>query len=161
MATHPKTPPKRTFAKTVRWLLLSVAVVFVSFLIWGVVDMVKGPQVGEHVAAEAVPFDVPSDSTDVCYVTMVPFSPAWAFEFSISEASFITWAQEDGYTLQEIGAKPFEISRYKAIDGSESSNHFVVISDGLFFEEWSEPDACIKIAYDRQAKRAYKWVQTR
>ncbi len=161
MPNHPETKLKRIFAKTVRWILLSIGGLFVVLVVWSVIAMIRGPQVGEHVSAEAAPLDLPSDATDVCYVTVVPFSPCWGYEFSVSEDSFIKWAEADGYTLQEIGQKPFEIDRYKFITEPESQDYRAVISDGLFYERWTEPDAYIKLAYDRQKKRAYRWARSR
>ena len=152
---------KSLFARVMCFCLLLVAVLFIIMVAHAVIGMVRGPEVGEHVSAKDAPFDLPADATDVCYVTRPAFWPNMAFEFSASEESFIRWAQDKGYSLKEIGPELFGILRYVFVTKPGAQNYKVIISKGLFYEEWMEPDACIKTAYDREHQRAYWWSSTR
>ena len=161
MASDRQVRRKSLFARVVWLCLLLVAGLFIAIMVYGAIEMVRGPKVGEHVSAKEAPFDLPADATDVCYITRPAFEPNRAFEFSTSEDSFVRWAQGKGYYLKEIGPEPFRIFRYVLPTKSEAQNYEAIISKGLFYEEWTKPDACTKTAYDREHQRAYWWSQTR
>jgi hypothetical protein len=140
--------------------LLGIAAAVVALIVWTVVGMVRGPQVVEHVLPQQAPYGLPPEATDVCYITRPAFWPNLAFEFSVSEESFVAWAKASGYELKEVST-PYRIYRYKAFAGNHRDDGQATISDGLFYEKMSEPDAGIHVAYDRLLKRAFWWAHTR
>lgn len=156
------TRPRRSpWTWLVAGLFMAVSACGVAFGVYVVIDMVRGPQVGEHFPPADAPYHLPAEATDVCYVTAPPFWPAWAYEFSVPEEAFVKWARDRGCPVQEIGPKPFKINRYTFVAAPGTGNHQVSISSGLYYEVWDEPDSCVKIGYDRNRGRAYYWCQTR
>lgn len=147
------TNPARRRRSAIRWATLIFCAIFVIFIAYGIALMVRGPQIYEHVAAEDAPFNLPPDATDVCGVTQPPFWSSRAYEFTVSEASFIEWARNREYRVSEIRGEPYQIWRY--------NNQYTRVAAGLFFEEMSEADSGIHIAYDRDIQRAYIYSHTR
>ncbi len=158
--------PERTVAGRVwrigRWVLLCVAAAVIALIVWMAVDMFRGPQIVEHALPRDVPYHVPPDATDVCYVTRPVFWPDAACEFSVSEESFVAWAEARKYDMKEIRGS-FSIGRYKASAGKSRADRNAVISDGLCYSrlEPDDPDAGVQVAYDRNLQRGYFFAHSR
>jgi len=116
-------------------------------------------RVVEHVAPWQSAYKVPADAKDVCYTTRPGFAPNTLFEFTVGEESFRAWAKADEHEVSEI-VEPAYLLTYRAY-ADPKSDGFVTVSDGLYYVKMSKPDAGVRIAYDRRAKRAYYWGQTR
>lgn len=133
------------------WSFLLFPLVMISAVSWTVFDIVRGPRMVENAAPQDVPFDLPTDATDVCYMTRPPTWPNTQFEFSVQEGSFRAWAERRGYQVQEI-VEPVVISRCTGL---------AHISSGLYYTRMSGPDSGQHVAYDRQLARAYYHSHTR
>lgn len=129
-----------------------------TLIVQMVVEMVRGPEVVEHVTPHGAPYIMPSDATDVCYITRPAFWPVLAYEFTVSEESFSAWAKTQDYTMAEI-TEPFQINRYRFYAGYPDDKE-ATISNGLSYEKMIR-DAGIYVAYDRSLKRAYVYAHSR
>jgi hypothetical protein len=155
--------------RIVKWFGLTVGAIFVICLVLCVIDIVRGPRIAEHVSASECPSGfledkifVPPDATDVCYATRPTYSPNQNYEFTVSEESFMRWAKEHKYDLKEIEKKPYTILRYTfSISNTPYSERQVRIFNGLFYEICSMSGAGIRVAYDRDRRRAYWDMATR
>ena len=139
---------------------IAIGAFIIYSVIWSIVDMRRGPQVGVNVRPEDAPYEVPSEATDVCYVTRPAFWPNAAFEFSISEEGFRKWAKAEGYAVEDIGPEPCRMYRYKWIAEPKSDDGRAAISDGLYYQ-WNEEDRGLYVTYDRDKQRAYYFRHSR
>jgi len=153
------------FKKIITWGLRILVAGIAVILIWGVVDMILGPQVFEHLSAEDAPYDLPKGASDASGITAAAFWPWWAYEFTTSEDAFIEWAKEHEYSLQEIGDNPTHVSvdsRYLGyLEASpDDKENLIIITDGLY-HRWEFEDQYRSVIFDRNKKRAYVYVRTR
>ncbi len=84
--------------------------------------------------------------------------PSFFFEFDISQEGFLEWMQSEGRKAEINGDEPFTILRFLPNDDDLD---VLKIQRGYYFEEMSEPDAGIHIAYDLDSGRAYWFSHTR
>lgn len=116
-----------------------------------------GPQSGENLAPSATPLVLPAGSSDVCYWI---YAGNTAFEFSISEQGFLTWAEGQirrrDSDFEEIKAveKAATIPTYRAWQPNAPPPFEIVIEEG-YFHEWKQGNKTIQYAYDLSSGRAY------
>lgn len=113
---------------------------------------------------------LPDEATDISYYKD---NSVWTFEFSISRAGFLEWANSEGFDVVEIDAPPaIKILRY-AFDADKPLEGIENLSEKEQFRKW---EAATKVnlnkgytiqeilkdgtlitagAYNTQAKRAY------
>ena len=132
-----------------------------AFIGLGVYAILRGPTIGEHKTRAEAPISLPDGASDVSYYLPEPFGPNLAFEFSISEEGFRKWAEEEEWSLKEIGDEPVTIYRYAAFAHIAETEHEASVTNGLHYRYYDEPDAGIHVVYDRQRGRAYFRSQTR
>lgn len=112
------------------------------------------------------PFDVPSDAKHVCYYRRGVFGPNSFCEFDVSPESFLAWAQASGWNMKPITSPPYTIRRYAECphgrkSGDASTPHQISILRGFWFDEMSDGDTGMHIAYDLDSGRANWHRQTR
>jgi hypothetical protein len=146
----------RRVVRIVKWAAAILAILFLAVLTIAIVQMVRGPRIVEHVGAADAPYDVPADATDVCYSTSVPFYPWWAWEFAVSETSFVRWAEAQGLHLEEqVDDDGWEITRYNGQDAA------IIKGVHGWQSSATDPDSGLMVGYDRQRQRAYAYRCTR
>lgn len=143
-------------------LVLIFAGVVATLVVPGLFLMLTGhPRVGRHVSApEAQIEDLPAIATDVCYAMKGAMGPSSAYEFTISEAGFLDWARNQGWTVQPI-TSPVQIHRYGVASWNTADPQELQVDTGYFFE-WVDPQASdnrLDVAYDSASKRAY-WYRS-
>jgi hypothetical protein len=114
------------------------------------------PRMGEHVAANACPFELPAAARDVsfCYSSRGEL----AYEFTIDEGGAQEWtASLDLYLVQPISVA-FNMPRYGRLHPRLNRNSGATISQGWQTAGYVDGRPVI-IAYDQWAERAYYFTE--
>jgi len=121
------------------------------------------PIVAEHVDISAVPFNVPTEATDISYSQSR--RGKLTYEFSIDEAAFKKWVNTQVMATPDIEIER-PLSEIAASDIVYVERHVnakeITVTDGLLYSHWiktenteGSPDGYVQVSYDRTTGRAY------
>lgn len=129
-------------------LLLVVAGVLGAIVVWPwACERAFEDRVGHNVAPSASPVrGLPDGASNVSYCWPGAFGPVTMFEFDITEAGFLAWAEASGWAVEPFADEPEPVNRY---DGTRAA-----VINGYRYQ-WQHEDASRHVVYDRDHGRAY------